>query len=48
MGYGSEEKLMLKNIEYKNTLIKIIIFQIVLSLTIFLALNLELNKINQK
>ena len=48
MGYGSEEKLMIKNIEYKNTLIKIIIFQIVLSLTIFLALNLELNKINQK
>jgi len=39
---------MIKNIEYKNTLIKIIIFQIVLSLTIFLALNLELNKINQK
>ena len=39
---------MLKNIEYKNTLIKIIIFQILLSLTIFLALNLEINKINQK
>ncbi len=39
---------MLKNIEYKNTLIKIIIFQIILSLIIFLALKLEINKINQK
>ena len=39
---------MLKNIEYKNTLIKIIVFQIVLFLIIFLVLNLEINKINQK
>ena len=39
---------MLKNIEYKNTLIKIIIFQIALSLIIFFVLNLEINKINQK
>jgi hypothetical protein len=39
---------MLKNMEYKNILIKIIIFQIALSLIIFLALNLEINKINQK
>ncbi len=39
---------MLKNIEYKNTIIKIIIFQTVLSLTIFLALNSEINNINKK
>lgn len=39
---------MLKNEEYKNTLIKIIIFQIILSSIIFLALNLETNKINQR
>ena len=39
---------MLKNIEYKNTLIKIIIFQTILSSIIFLALNLETNKINQR
>ena len=39
---------MLKNTEYKSTIIKIIIFQTVLSLTIFLALNLEINNINKK
>lgn len=39
---------MLKNTEYKSTIIKIIIFQTVLSLTIFLALNSEINNINKK